>query len=162
MVSVSTSQPVEKAIKATFGLDGGALQEVLKQVRLELDSKNTWLEVPVIVLEVQHATRDVVEGIHSLVKALSSDARLAHVVVCDSTLVAPLFTSWDQECSHFWADDLSLAEARAFLLARTGCEDWQRSWAEPPPWLRMDGSRCFVSFVEPHRVHACSNYPSYI
>eukprot|EP00438_Fugacium_kawagutii_P006938 Skav203604 [mRNA] locus=scaffold935:337135:338752:+ [translate_table: standard] len=142
MVSVS-AQPVEKAIKAAFGLDLGALQEVLKQVRLELDTSNAWLETPVIVLEVQHATRDVVEGIHSLAKALSSDARLAHVVVCDSTLVAPLFMSWGQECSHFWADDLSLAEAREFLLARTGCEDWQRSWAEPPPWPRVDETPVF-------------------
>lgn len=143
MVSVSSGQPVEEAIKAAFGLDGGALQEVLKQVRLEL--KNTWLEVPVIVLEVQHATRDVVEGIHSLVKALSSDARLAHVVVCDSTLVAPLFTSWGQECCHFWADELSLAEARAFLAK--GCEDWQRSWADQPPWLGMDGNRRFFLVI---------------
>ena len=150
--SLSRAQLPGEAIAAEFGLDFLALKEVLKQVKMEL-STDDLLGVPVIVLEVQHATRDLVEGLHSFAKALSSDQRLAHVVVCDSGIVAPLFTLWGQQAAHFWVDQLTLAEAHRFLDKKGSSGDWQRFWA-------ADGSLdCrnmhFSSFFNTRIFHHC-------
>ena len=97
-------------------------EEVLKQIKMKLAQTDGLLDVPVIVLEVQHATRRVVEGIHSFAKALSSDEQLAHVVVCDAGLVAPLFMLWGHQGAQVWVGELSPAEARA-LLDKQGCPE---------------------------------------
>ena len=90
---------------------------------MKLAQSDGLLDVPVIVLEVQHATRRLVEGIHSFAKALSSDEQLAHVVVCDAGIVAALFMLWGHPPrAQVWVGELSPADARA-LLDRRGCSE---------------------------------------
>lgn len=122
VVSMSAGQVPREAIAAEYGIDFWAFKEVLKQVKMKLAQTDGLLDVPVIVLEVQHATRRVVEGIHSFAKALSSDEQLAHVVVCDAGLVAPLFMLWGHRGAQVWVGELSPAEARA-LLDKQGCPE---------------------------------------
>lgn len=121
------AEPVAAAVEQNLGFNLGVLKGALERVRLELSQcPHNLTKVPVIVLEVYSGRTACVESICSFAKELSSDLRLAHVVVCDSSFVVPwVMSRRDSQGIHLFVEDFSLKEAKDALARKGHVEDWR-------------------------------------
>ncbi|CAE7259727.1 unnamed protein product [Symbiodinium microadriaticum] len=113
----------EEKLYKRLGLDGpDMLEEVLRRVGGKLNRP------PILVLEIPRTAKRGMDTVSSFAKDLSSDRKLAHVIVCaSSAAMAMAFDAGgDQRHKNYWVEDLTDDEAKEFLALRGHREDWEQ------------------------------------
>ncbi|CAE7353608.1 unnamed protein product [Symbiodinium sp. CCMP2592] len=113
----------EEKLYKRLGLDGpDMLEEVLRRVGDKLKRP------PILLLDIPRTTKQGMETISSFAKELSSDRKLAHVIVCASS--AAMAISFDAGGSarqkDIWVGDLTEKEAKELLTLRGHQNDWKQ------------------------------------
>jgi len=114
----------ENSLYKDLGLDNlGMLKEALRLVR-ERNQGST----PILVLDIPRTTKEGMDTVSTFAKILSTDSKLAHVIVCASS--AAMAISFDAGGSarqkDIWVGDLTEKEAEELLKLHEHHNDWKR------------------------------------